>query len=324
MGYKKFGTRDAHKSGMGYILETICVRKGLVLGLSLACFSLVIADESDRPDPKRSISFDQAKPKVLEDSKQIVAETTGVFEKFTGKQAGANPIQIFVTDHLMSQGQAVRAGQGQVQGVTFYGNDGYIIQISSRRTSSLGRVLAHETTHVLVREVYGKVENTLLSEGFAEYLADQIFPAEVRAQMRATQGKIIPPSMRPYVEGYRFVYNHADDPMFKDFLAVELKNPASSGRDLENRWKEWESNPDALAEKAKKLNTLFEKSKAPVVVAAKQFEPEVHPQPSVQSLQARVESLEPKVYPQPSAQSLPAVTKAVDPLEEDRKFEEES
>jgi hypothetical protein len=243
------------------------IKRFLVVSLILGSFlkvaesaetEVVLSAEEESSSPELSkysddkegrVIFDRGNEEDLRDCEKIVGMTTGCFHKITGQKTGDTPIRIFLTDHL-SRGN-VSLVKGVPQGITFCADDGFIIQISNQRSSSFGRVLAHETTHVLLREAYGQTINLALTEGLAEYIAQQSYPSEVQRQMSAAATGGLTRVMRPYVEGYRFISRHAHDPAFAEFFAVEIKVPCDSGRDLEKHWKEWISHKPVSKQESK-------------------------------------------------------------------------
>jgi hypothetical protein len=189
-------------------------------------------------------TFETNDDQISSEGKLIIGRTADKFREILGVQVGAYPIHVYFVENL-HLGDLVRTGEGEIQGVTMYGEKKGIIEILKHRQSSLARVLSHEVTHVFIREAFGPSSNQFLNEGLAVYFAGQICPVEIRQQMDLFSYKPAPTEMRPYIEGYRFVRAHIKDPKFSEFLKDELKHSCDTLHDLELRWKEWKSLRDA-------------------------------------------------------------------------------
>ncbi len=209
---------------------------------SLWLLSMLIMVRADEPvstsSPLPPVTFENAASEVVEEAGAIVATALQHFEKVTQRKTGNRPIRVRFVEILSARGME-HLGDGRIQGVTHHEADFSVIEISTRRTSSWGRTLAHELTHVFVREAYGKVANRTLNEGLAEYVAFRIFPSEVSRDLSNAHASLGPlsPARRPYVEGLRFVAQHASDKRFPNFFESAIKNPNSSYQDLKETWK---------------------------------------------------------------------------------------
>ena len=196
--------------------------------------------EADLPKaiaPQVVFENTDAETEVL--GRKIIAITAERFEKITGTHVGKLPVIVKFTDEIVF-GDASRISSGRVQGVTLYDRDSCTIQIAKKRISTFGRVLAHEVTHVFVREAFGQAFNRTLNEGLAEYLAAQEFPAEVERDMRNASAKgFVPQALRTYVDGHRFCKHFAEDANFAAFFASEIKKSTYTDfSELKIAWEE--------------------------------------------------------------------------------------
>ncbi len=170
--------------------------------------------------------------------RKIIAITAERFEKITGVHVGKLPVTVRFAEEIVF-GDASRVSSGKVQGVTLYDRDSCTIQIAKKRISTFGRVLAHEVTHVFVREAFGQALNRTLNEGLAEYMAAQEFPSEVERDMRNAAAKgFVPQGLRTYVDGHRFCKSFAEDANFAAFFAREIKK--STHTDFSELKEVWE------------------------------------------------------------------------------------
>ena len=199
--------------------------------------------ESTTVDPSKVVEpqvvFEDADAETEALGRKIVLITAERFEKITGVRVGKLPITVKFTDEIIF-GDASRVSAGRVQGVTLYEKDSCTIQIAKKRISTFGRVLAHEVTHVFVREAFGQAFNRTLNEGLAEYLAAQEFPAEVERDMRNAGAKgFVPQALRTYVDGHRFCKHFAEDENFAAFFASEIKKSTHANfSELKTAWEE--------------------------------------------------------------------------------------
>jgi len=193
------------------------------------------ADEVQRTG--RQVIFENATPEMEELGKKIIDVTANRFEKKTGKKVGNTTIYVQFVE-TTALGDHSRTTAGKVQGVTIYRPTSCTIQISTKRSSTFGRVLAHEVTHVFVREVFGKAANSTLNEGFAEYLAAQEYPSEVKRDMKAAASqRVLSCNLKPYVEGHQFCERFADDVRFPEFFASQISSKETSGyQALKQAW----------------------------------------------------------------------------------------
>ena len=187
--------------------------------------------------PQTPIECDN--PQFETEAKDLIAQAAQYFEKLTGQAVGHRAIQIHFVNRP-STGDAIHVGGGDVEGVTFHVKTDSIIEISRKHPDRWKRILAHEVTHVFVQEAFGPVKNRTLSEGLAEYVADNFFPNQVRNDFyKASNAKfvLLVAKLQPYVDGFRFVSQHARDSRFAEFFAIESKNPATNtSRLLNNAW----------------------------------------------------------------------------------------
>jgi hypothetical protein len=122
-----------------------------------------------------------------------------------------------------------------IQGTTAGADGQYQIKINKSVGNRFGRVLAHEMTHVLVRQTFGRGQNLFLNEGIAEFIAEKQFPSQVGMDLKnsaAHKGKVL----RPYVTGYQFCAQNAEHPQFSQFFASTLDSPNGSVGELELSW----------------------------------------------------------------------------------------
>ncbi len=182
------------------------------------------------------IAFEDAPTDVIEKGPDLVAETADRFEQVTKRKIGHMPIRVKFVERISMDGVSEKISK-HIQGMTYYTEDECSVHISKRRISSWGRVLSHEVVHVFVYETYGRSQNRLLNEGLAEYLAEKAFPSEVRRDLRnAINSVSMASTLNPYVDGYRFISEHATDENFSKFFASEIKNRFTSYELLQRAW----------------------------------------------------------------------------------------
>lgn len=203
------------------------------------CVSLGIlqAGEGDRAAaPELKVIFTHATPKLEEEARWIIGGTAERFEQVTHESIGNVTIRVEVVDDSGALDEGFSPA-GKIQGMTVFhhGSNLGAIRISSQRSVGFGRILAHEVTHVFVREVFGRVRNRVLNEGLAEYLASLQFPSEVKRDLRSAASSSSA-SLRQYVDGYRFCEQFAGDERFPGFLKREINRNLGNYEELKAQW----------------------------------------------------------------------------------------
>jgi hypothetical protein len=148
------------------------------------------------------------------------------------RQGGRAVVRLQIVNN---PGLMVRNQGFHVEGMTFGKNGSYEVKILQDQDQRFGRILAHEITHVLVRQTFGESANSYLNEGIAEYLAEKLFPTDVQRDRKGVSAASSR-DILPYVEGLGFCRSHATDENFPKFFASQLRRPVDSGRDLEASW----------------------------------------------------------------------------------------
>ena len=194
--------------------------------------------EEAAPSRDPEVIFENANPRATTEGGKIIAEAARHFEEITQRKIGEWTIRISFEEEVSVQGMNL-IGNEHLRGVTMHSAHSSTIRIAVRKNSNWDRVLAHEVVHTFVRATYGTANNTTLNEGLAEYVAAQIFPAEVRRDLyNAKWGRgRFSQNLCPYVEGYRFCSEHARDADFANFIAQEITGSANSYILLNYKWK---------------------------------------------------------------------------------------
>jgi len=211
----------------------------LSIALVLHFSSFLLARAEHPEEVPVNVVVENGPPEIQKMAHDIVAETAWRFQQASGVAVGKMPIHVVFVD-TVDTGENIRTDSGRVQGVTIYNPEtsSCTVQIPLRKSSSFGRVLAHEVTHAFVREAYGRVINRTLNEGLAEYMASLEFPSEVRHDLQRARGSGLMLVLRPYVDGQQFCQDHATDPHFGSFLASEFKTSHLTYSQLSKAWKE--------------------------------------------------------------------------------------
>jgi hypothetical protein len=213
----------------------ICQR--IILFFLVLFFSAVrtYSEQTELPP----INFEGATPKRVEEAQKIMVEIEGHFQKVFHKKVKPPLVDIQLLETLRGNGMNC-SYEGHLEGVTLFTDSTCVIQISTQRTSTWGRILAHEMGHVLIHQAYGQPSNLWLNEGIAEYLAGESFPSEVRTAYRKNASqRLLPIQVIPYVEGLRFCNSHAEDAKFPGFFEVEIKNSVKSVEELVTKWEKF-------------------------------------------------------------------------------------
>ncbi|MBI4025606.1 MAG: hypothetical protein HY360_11550 [Verrucomicrobia bacterium] len=235
MNSNTFDSNENPKGLLNIVLHPLTL---IILFCGWLLIAVAIAQADDRVligDTASAISFVNANPDDIEEGRRIAAVVSRLFEQITLHRVGSRSIYVCFSNS-MAFGEMSLSGEGRVQGTTVHQANCSTIQISNSRTSSWGRVFAHELTHVFVREAYGRSLNRTLNEGLAEYIAAMLFSSEVRRDLRnATRGPTAA-ALRPYVEGFRFIAEHVADERLPAFLESEMKTGDGSYRSLREAW----------------------------------------------------------------------------------------
>lgn len=206
-----------------------------LLGLSITWATGRAQDQAPISFPTPRVTFENLPDDQRELADEIIVRVTRCFMEISHEAVGTMPIRVRFTPTL-SMGENSHTAAGHIQGVTVHEADSSTIEISTSRTSSWGRIFAHELTHALARATYGKANNRTLSEGLAEYVASELFPTEVGDDMRNIRLGRSTPVLRSYLDGFRFVAQHALDKRFAAFLKSTIKDSTMSLSELRDAW----------------------------------------------------------------------------------------
>lgn len=188
------------------------------------------------PASKNETTVRRADPAIGSEAQLIVEKVALLFTRITGVSVDGIPVRIQFVDNLKDGDKIITEG-GHVEGITHYPQMGPLIEIANDRSSSWQRVLAHEVTHVFVNQVYGRAYNSTLNEGLAEFIAEAVSPDEVRSSMKKlSKRSSLEAQYRPYLEGFRFCKEHAEDERFPEFLASEIQSRNSPYPVLKALW----------------------------------------------------------------------------------------
>lgn len=205
--------------------------------------SFAAKKDEKSPVTDLSIKFDTASPKQFREAEQILGEIRGNFTSIFKKEVKLPSIDIEFVPHIVAEENTTEpkyTSDGRLQGLTKPTEAGYSILISNERTSTWGRILAHELAHVVLQEAFGVHRNQWLSEGMAEVLACKSFPSEViRSYNRQEKKKFVAAELVPYIEGYWFCRRHFEESCFARFYESEAKNSVDSMSELESRWQQF-------------------------------------------------------------------------------------
>ncbi|MCC7518777.1 MAG: hypothetical protein IT578_06290 [Verrucomicrobiae bacterium] len=219
-------------AGIRFFLASLLALGGFLLGASSGKGTPLAT-----PTSRSCFETDGLPADLAAQAEQIYAITRAHFIRLTNREVGRLPIRLRLVENPGGH-EALRRGE-KVLGSTVHHADFSEVRVGSEEARSFGRVLAHEITHVFVREAFGRAANRALSEGFAEYVASLSFGAEVRHDMRAafhprTRGTRI----LPYVNGFNFCLHYAEKPAFASFFAEQISLPDFGMSQLLTVW-EW-------------------------------------------------------------------------------------
>lgn len=219
---------------VGWLLHPVSLVVLFLLSLAAA---LCAGVEETRPENASSLICDNLTPDQEAQAAVIYREARAQFVRLMGREVGRIPVRVCEVEQLRGRGEASRT-VGQMQGVTAYVGGEIVVQISASRSSSFGRVLAHELTHAFVREAFGAAVNRSLSEGFAEYVASLQFPSEVKHNLRAASFAVArSPKLMPYVSGFEFCSRHAKSLGFAKFFESQIGMMDFGPGQLADAWK---------------------------------------------------------------------------------------
>ncbi len=181
------------------------------------------------------ITFENISPDLHAACRRIIVSTALHFRKLTGVEAGRMPMTVRFEETARLEVDHAEAILG-AQGVCVVTAEGAAIRVAVNGAQAVAPVLAHEAAHAFVAEAYGSARNRHLNEGLAQYLACLAHPP-LRGDLRRfwLRGNY-DASASPYVAGFHFVDEHAEDPRFPEFFQAYVDRVEAGYDDLEELW----------------------------------------------------------------------------------------
>ncbi len=211
--------------------------RGILAGI-LAVLTMTARAGEGPPPPFSRLDLGDLSPETQLAVRRIVVSTAARFESLLKVSVGWIPIQVrFVPERTLEVKDLESIGG--LQGMCRTGNGSAEIVIAARGSLSVSAVLAHETTHAWVAEAFGVASNTMLNEGLAQYLAVYAQPGLRNELRHAWLNGGVGVFGSPYVAGFHWVEEHAEDPRFPAFFRREIGREAAGIEELDRRWQEF-------------------------------------------------------------------------------------
>lgn len=207
-----------------------------------------------------SVTFDGIPSASLNEAKDTVRKSISDFEQITHKHVPCSRVLVrLVTPESMNEmvqfkehvdlsgrkhismqmlnmrGLSVWTKGCKLEGMTVGSAGEYVIKIVDQSGLNFNRVLAHEMTHVYVKQSFGEGSNQMLNEGLAEYIASLQYAFDVTGDLKNAEKSTVR-QLQPYVIGYQFCKEHAREKQFADFFQKELDSNHSSYGSLKKAW----------------------------------------------------------------------------------------